>query len=246
MSLKKKVCLGCLACILIVCFTSCDFRHMSKREVEEQLEEWYGQEFTVLSSASVTDDYYDDDVWRVKVYVVSPKDNPDTSFYAYNIVEGESFGVPGFRNSLRDTYSLDIFAKAFEKQATNTDIEYTFNYFHPIKSSSAYYSSLNVSIESVTPENLNAVCTLLSQAYADTFVKTQNIPSWVTIKLTYREPTWPEDESISVTIDKYNNFYWNEETQKRELWDLDTDAEAIREYILSEASWYEEKYIQAQ
>ena len=104
---------------------------------------------------------------------------------------------------------------------------------------------LNVSIESVTPENLNAVCTLLSQAYADTFETIQDIPSWVTIKLIYREPTWPEDESISVMIDKYN-FYWNEETQKRELRELDTDAEAIREYILSEASWYEEKYIQAQ
>lgn len=35
---------------------------MSKREVEEQLKKWYGQEFTILSSVSVTDDYYYDDV----------------------------------------------------------------------------------------------------------------------------------------------------------------------------------------
>ena len=115
--IKTRICFASLICVMVLLLTSCDFHIMSNREVEEQLEEWYGQEFTVLSSASVTDDYYDDDVWRVKVYVVSPKANPDTSFYAYNIVEGESFGVPGFRNSLRDTYSLDIFAKAFETWA---------------------------------------------------------------------------------------------------------------------------------
>lgn len=93
-------------------------------------------------------------------------------------------------------------------------------------------------MEQVTPDNLNAVCTLLSQAYADTFEEVQDVPSWVMIRLTYRESTWPEDESISVMIDKYN-FYWNEETQKRELRELDTDAEAIRKYILSEVSRYE-------
>jgi len=210
---------------------------MSKWEVEEQLEKRYGQEFTVLSSASVTDDYYDD-VWRVKVYVVSPKDDPDTSFYAYNIVEGESFGVPGFRNSLTDTYSLDIFAKAFEVWAADTDVEYTFRYFYPIESSSVYYSSLYVSIEQVTPENLNTVCTLLSKAYADTFEKTQEIPFSVTIKLTYWDPAWPEDESIFVMLNKYD-FDWNEGTPQRELRELDTDAEAIREYILDKVNRHE-------
>lgn len=153
---------------------------------------------------------------------MSQKNDPDTSFYAYNIVEGESFGVPGFRNSLRDTYSLDIFAKAFETQATNTDIEYTFNYFHPIKSSSVYYSSLNVSIEPLTPKNLETVCTLLSQAYTDPFEKVQDIPSWVTIRRTYREPTWPEDKSCFIMIDTY------------ELPNLNTDAESIQKYILNE------------
>jgi len=228
----KKLGLVVLTCVLLMSLTNCDFRLMSKREVEEQLEKRYGQEFTVLSSASVTDDYYDD-VWRVKVYVVSPKDNPDTSFYVYNIVEGESFGVPGLRNSLTDTYSLDIFAKAFEAWAADTDVEYTFNYFYPIKSSSVYYSSLDVNIEQVTPENLSAVCTLLSQAYADTFEKIQDIPSWVTISLTYREPTWLEDKSCFIMIDTY------------ELLNLDTDAESIQEYILSEASRYE-THIQGQ
>lgn len=219
----KKIGLLLLACVLLMSLTNCgcDFCLMSKREVEEQLEKRYGQEFTVLSSASVTDDY-DDDVWRVKVYVVSPNDDSDISFYAYNIVEGESFGVPGFRNSLTDTYSLDIFAEAFEARAADTDVEYTFSYSYPIKSSSVYYSALNVNIEPVTPENLSAVCTLLSQAYADTFEKIQDTPSWVTVRLTYREPAWTKDQSCFIMIDSY------------ELLDLDTDAESIQEYILNE------------
>jgi len=224
LTVKPKICFVILICALAMLLTSCDFHIMSKHEVEEYLEKRYGQEFTVLSSESVTDDYYDSDVWRVKVYAVSPKDDPDTCFYAYNIVEGESFGVLGFRNSLRDTYSLDIFAKAFETQAADTDVEYTFSYFYPIKSSSDYYSSMSVNIEQVTPENLETVCKLLSHAYTDTFEKIQDIPSWVTIRLTYREPLWPEDKSCFIMIDAY------------ELRSLDTDAEAIREYILSEVS----------
>jgi len=226
---KSKICFAILICALPMLLISCDFRMMSEHEVEKSLEKRYGQEFTVLSSESVTDDYYDDDVWRVKVYAVSPKDDLAACFYAYNIVEGESFGVPGFRNSLRDTYSLDIFAKAFEAWAADTDVGYRFSYFYPIKSSSEYYLSMSVNIEQVTPENLETVCTLLSHAYTDTFEKIQDMPSWVTIRLTYREPLWPEDKSCFIMIDTY------------ELLNLDTDAEAIQEYILSEVSDYEEK-----
>ena len=158
-------------------------------------------------------------------------------FYAYNIVEGESFGVPGLRNSLTDTYSFDIFAKAFETWAADTDVEYTFSYSCPIKSSSVYYSFLRIKIEQVTPENLETVCTLLSQAYADTFETIQDIPSYMDIMLTYRDSAWPEDQSCSIWIGSY---------ELSSKLDTNTSADAIEEYILSEASWYEEKYIQAQ
>ena len=62
--IKARICFVSLICALAVLLTSCDFRLMSKREVKEYLERQYGQEFTVLSSESVTDDYYNDDVWR--------------------------------------------------------------------------------------------------------------------------------------------------------------------------------------
>ena len=127
---KTSICFASLICALALLLTSCDFRLMSKQEVEEYLERQYGQEFIVLSSESVTDDYYDD-VWRVRVYTVSPKDGPETQFFVFNTVEGERFGVLGFSNRLSDTYSLDIFSKAFETRAADTDMEYSFDYFYP-------------------------------------------------------------------------------------------------------------------
>ena len=58
--IKARICFASLICVLAILFTSCDFRLKSKREVEKYLEKQYGQEFTVLSSESVTDDYYND------------------------------------------------------------------------------------------------------------------------------------------------------------------------------------------
>ena len=220
--IKSRICFAGLICALALLFTSCDFRLMSKQEVEEYLEKRYGQDFTVLSSESVTDDYYDD-VWRVRAYTVSPKDDPETQFFVFNTVKGESFGVPGFSNGLQDTYSLDIFGKAFETRAADMDVEYSFDYFYPVKSSSVYYSDLYVNIEPVSLNNLETVCMVLSQAYTDTSEKVQVIPSGVTIVLIYREPTWPDDKSCFIRI----GYYELSAT-------VDTSAEAIKEYILNE------------
>lgn len=228
--IKARICFASLICGLALLLTSCDFRLMSRREVEEHLERQYGREFTVHWSESVTDDYYDDNVWKARVYTVSPKDDPETQFFVLNTVEGESFGVPGFRNGLRDTYSLDIFGKAFETRAADTDVEYSFDHFYPVKSSSVYYSDLYVNIGPVSSENLETVCKVLSQAYADTFEKVKDIPSGVSIMLTYREPAWPEEQSCFVRI----GFY--ELSTK-----IDTSAEAIQEYILNEAGKYQKR-----
>ena len=221
----KKIGLAVLACFMLLLLKNCDFRLMSNREVEEYLGKRYGQEFKVLSSSSVTDDYYTDDVWRVRLYVVSLKNDPETQFYVFNTVKGESFGVPGFCNGLQDTYSLDFFSKAFETRAADTDVEYSFSYFYPLKRSSVYYSDLYVNIEPVSSENLEAVSAVLSQAYADTFEIVKDIPYGVSIMLTYREPAWPEDRSCLVRIGSY------ELSAK-----IDTSAEAIEEYILNEVN----------
>ena len=227
--IKARICFASLICALALLLTSCDFRLKSEREVEKYLEKQYGQEFTVLSSESVTDDYYNDDVWRVMAYTVSPKDDPETQFFVFNTVEGGSFGVPGFRNGLQDTYSLGIFGKAFETRAADTDVEYSFDYFYPVKSSSVYYSDLYVNIEPVSSGNLETVCMVLSQAYSDTFEKTQVMPSGVSVMLTYKEPAWLEDQSCLIRID---SFY---------LSGFDTNAETIEKYILDEVSKYQKR-----
>lgn len=227
--IKTGICFASLICALVLLLTSCDFRLKSEREVEKYLEKQYGQEFTVLSSESVTDDYYNDDVWRVMAYTVSPKDDPETQFFVFNTIEGESFGVPGFRNGLQDTYSLGIFGKAFETRAADTDVQYSFDYFYPVKSSSVYYSDLYVNIEPVSSGNLETVCMVLSQVYADTFEKAQVMPSGVSVMLTYKEPAWPEDQSCLIRID---SFY---------LSGFDTNTETIEKYILDEVSKYQKR-----
>ena len=227
--IKIGICFASLICALVLLLTSCDFRLKSEREVEKYLEKQYGQEFTVLSSESVTDDYYNDNVWRVMAYTVSPKDDPETQFFVFNTVEGGSFGVPGFRNGLQDTYSLGIFGKAFETRAADTDVQYSFDYFYPVKSSSVYYSRLYVDIKPVSSENLETVCMVLSQAYSDTFEKTQVMPSGVSVMLTYKEPAWLEDQSCLIRID---SFY---------LSGFDTNTETIEKYILDEVSKYQKR-----
>ena len=227
--IKAGICFASLICALVLLLTSCGFHLMSKREVEEYLEKQYGQKFMVISSESVTDDYYEDDVWRVRAYTVSPKDDLQTQFFVFNTVEGESFGVPGLANRLSDTYSLDIFGKAFETRAADTDVEYFFDYFYPVKSSSVYYSDLYVNIEPVSSGNLETVCMVLSQAYADTFEKAQVMPSGVSVMLTYKEPAWLEDQSCLIRID---SFY---------LSGFDTNTETIEKYILDEVSKYQKR-----
>lgn len=227
--IKAGVCFASLIGILTLLLASCGFRLMSKREVEEYLEKQYGQEFTVISSESVTDDYYEDGVWKARAYTVSPKDDPQTQFFVFNTVEGESFGVPGFANRLSDTYSLDIFGRAFVTQAADTDVEYSFDYFYPVKSSSVYYSDLYVNIEPVSSGNLETVCMVLSQAYADTYEKLQVMPSGVSVMLTYREPEWPEGQPCLIRID---SFY---------LSGFDTNTETIEKYILDEVSKYQKR-----
>ena len=240
---KTRICFAGLVCALVLLLTSCDFHIMSKREVEEYLEKRYDKEFTVLSSESVTDDYYDNDVWRVKAYIVSPKDDPDTCFYAYNIVEGESFGVPGLRNSLHDTYVGDTMGAVFLKHATDTALQYQLDYTCPIKSSSEYHSNLWISFDPVFPEDLTEVCELLSRTFTDTLEKIPEAKDgWVSIRIRirYREHDWPDEKYCLIWIEPFAQYEWNKETKKSEWISIDLDADAIREYILDKVSEYKE------
>lgn len=242
--IKARICFVSLICTLAVLLTSCDFRLMSKREVKEYLERQYGKEFTVLSSESVTDDYYDDDVWRVRAYIVSLKDNPDTCFYAFNVVEGESFGIFGFRNWLIDTYASDIIGTAFLEQAADTELEYELYYTYPVKLSSEYHSYLWIKFVPVFPEDLTEVCELLSRTFTDTLEKVpeaQDKNTLTRIQIQYREPDWPDENFCLIWIEPFALYEWNEATSLYERGAMDTDAEAIREFILDEVGEYKER-----
>lgn len=224
---------------LVLLLTSCDFQLMSDREVEQTLGRNYGREFTVISSERISSDDYSSDVYRAKVYVVSPKDDPETQFFAFNTVRGESFGVPGFANGFSDTYALDIFREAFERRAADTDVEYSFDYIYPVRSSSVYYSDLHVDIDPVSSENLEAVCEVLSLAFTDTLEEVPEAREYfigATIWIRYREPEWPEKETCVIRMDPFYGIYWNAETSKYERGTMDTDAGSIRKYILHEAA----------
>lgn len=240
---KARICLAVLVCVLAVLFYFSDFRLMSKREVEKYLEEQYGQEFAVFSSESVTDGWYDDKAERVRAYIVSPKDDPDTCFYAYNMVEGESFGIWGFRNSLIDTYVSDIMGEVFLEQAADTELEYELHYTYPVKSSSQYHSCLWITFDPVFPEDLTAVCELLSRTFTDTLERVpgaQGHYTWAEIRIFYREPGWTDEEYCLIRIETFARYERNEETGLMELIPFDTAADAIREYILDEVGEYKE------
>ena len=220
----KKIGLIILACVLLLSLANCsDIRLMTDREVEERLSRRYDQEFTVVSSMSVSNaDALG--LWWAKVFVVSPKDDPEVQFFAFNAVDiAGNNSVPGISNSLKDTYSLDIFRNAFEARAASTEVEYAFDFSYPIRSTCDFYSFLAVYIDPVSSENLETVCTVLSDAYADTLEKVPEIPWQMSVKFTYREPEWPEDQSYLVVIGSY------------EVEHLDISAEGIEEYILNEA-----------
>ncbi len=247
--IKARVCFASLICALMVLLISCDFRLMSKGEVEEYLERQYGQEFSVLSSESVTDDYYDEEVWRVRAYIVSPKDNPHTCFCAFQVVEGESFGVFGFRNYLHNTYAGDIIGEVFLEQAADTELEYELDYTYPVKSSSKYHSNLQIKIGPVFPEDLTEVCELLSRTFTDTLEKVPGAEEENTstrIQIQYREPNWPDEEFCVIWMEPFALYEWNHGTSRYEKGAMDTDAASIQEYILDEAGEYKKRLEQAE
>lgn len=119
----KKTGLIIFACVLLLTLANCgDIRLLTNREVEERLSRRYGQEFTVVSSMNVSNaDALG--LWWAKAFVVSPKDDPEVQFFAFNAVDMVSNNsVPGISNSLKDTYSLDIFRNAFEARAASTEV----------------------------------------------------------------------------------------------------------------------------
>lgn len=164
----KTICItGAMAALAMLVLTSCGLLQplMSNKEMEKRLQELYGEEFVVVSSKS----FPTNDAFRAKVYVVSPKDEPDFTFYAFNFIEGETGGVPGVKRSLIETYAEKKIQTKFDEYAAAAGIEYTSEYFIRLsnkkvasENSADYYTNV-VNTFTVTPETLDEISYKLSE-----------------------------------------------------------------------------------
>ena len=65
-------------------FASLRLLTMSDQEVESQLEDRYGEPFTVLFSEPIGGDEQVEGIWTARVYTVVPERNPKEIFFAYS------------------------------------------------------------------------------------------------------------------------------------------------------------------
>ena len=224
---------------LALALTGCgDGRLRSSREVAERLERKYGERFTVTSAKGVAD--HPDDIWWARQYTAVSEEHPEREFFVFDIVTGESGGILGFVNGLRDTYALDVFFEAFQQYAGEAGVEYEFDYDRePYQVSAEYYSGLGIVIEPVGPDALGAVCQVLADACRDTL---EAIPGAagesveVRVLLRYREEAWGEGEYCAFRVSLFSAVNFDYEVE--EEWFV--SAEALEESVLAEVRrWLE-------
>lgn len=152
-------------------------------------------------------------------------------FCVFNTVEGESFGVPGVRNYLHDTYVGDIMKTVFLERVADSRQEYTLKYNHPVKSLSKYHSYLWISFDHVYPEDLDEISTLLSATFTEVIEKIPGVKeksSSTHFRLFYRERDWPDDKYCLIDISPFTEYKWNKDLGVNELIQFNADADAIR------------------
>lgn len=174
------VLIGLILVISAVC-VSCAPSLMSNREVENYLQELYGIPFEVIDAQRISDEHLQEGVWAAKVYEVIPQDDPDSPFWAYSIISGETGGVPGFQEGFRDTYALkqmeEILRDALERAGISVKFKYETS---PCKDmDEKYFSGLLILID-VSPDNLRLACETVSSALQEVLDETA---------LTYTSPT---------------------------------------------------------
>lgn len=210
-------------------FASLRLLTMSDQEVESQLEDRYGEPFTVLFSEPIGGDEQVEGIWTARVYTVVPERNPKEIFFAYSTVEGENFGVPGFRKGLSDTYQLDRLKALLEEAAEKSGLTLSFTYFRaPFQETEEhYYSAIRAEMD-ITPQTLNAYCEALSTAIQTFVDETGLTPDEDSVSaaflLQYRETGWPDDFLCSIRLD------WNDPLSGP----LNYRVESIRNTLLHE------------
>ena len=231
--------IGLILVISAVC-VSCAPSLKSNREVETHLQELYGIPFEVIDAQRISDEHLQEGVWAAKVYEVIPQDDPDSPFWAYSIISGETGGVPGFQEGFRDTYALkqmeEILRDALERAGISVKFKYETS---PCKDmDEKYFSGLLILID-VSPDNLRLACETVSSALQevlDETALTYTSPTTAHISFYYREDGWGKSE-FALAI--FSLFYWrNWDEEDGYTWGpLDFSSEALEKTILHEAGY---------
>ena len=217
---------------------SCGALLDSDREVERHLQELYGIPFEVIDAQRISDEHLQEGVWAAKVYEVIPQDDPDSPFWAYSIISGETGGVPGFQEGFRNTYALkqmeEILGDALETVGISVEFKYETS---PCKDmDEKYFSGLRILID-VGPDNLHLVCETVSTALQEVLDKTaltnKNKTS-ATIFFSYREESWEEDEFALAILSPFYWMSWDDEEEEYFWGPLDFSAETLEKTILHE------------
>ena len=212
------------ALVLVMALAGCgDGRLLSRREVAERLERKYGEAFAITPSEGVA-----------RQYTAVSRERPEREFFVFDIVTGESGGVFGFVNGLRDTYALDVFFEAFRQYAEEAGVEYGVNYDRtPYRVSEEYYSGIEIVIELVGPDALGTVCQVLADACGDTL---EAIPGAagksveVRVLLRYREEAWEEGAYCAFRVSLFSAMNFDYEVEMERF----VSAEALEESVLAE------------
>ena len=229
-----------LGIVILAVLTSCVPSLKSYREVENHLQELYGIPFEVIDAQRISDEHLQEGVWAAKVYEVIPQDDPDSPFWAYSIISGETGGVPGFQSGMLNTYGLDqierILTDALEMAGFNVSVAYG---TYPCKDmDEKYFSSLRMLID-VDQENLHLACETVSlalQEVIDETVLTGESITHALVSFRYREESWEADQHCTVD---FSLFYWrNWSEEEGYFWGaLDFSAEALEKTILHEVGF---------
>lgn len=221
------------------------FGPSSRFRMERHLKELYGEEFFILFSEKVPGDEIEGPAWSACAFTATPRSDPDFRFYAFSILATDGFWpVPS--RYFTDNYEEHRMLRIWEEEAASAGVQYQITYDrYPYRSTEeAYYSGICVHI-SLTPENTDEICELMSKSMERMLAETSAENGRMTcfdFFLRYREEDWPADEECAVTIMLFNNLYHGENGS--EWREVDTDAAAIREYILKEAQDYEERIME--
>lgn len=195
--------------LVMFIFASCAPLLKSNGEVENHLQELYGIPYEVIDAQRISDGHWQEGVWAAKVYEVIPQDDPDSPFWAYSMISGETGGVPGFQEGFRDTYALKqmegILRDALETSGISVEFKYETS---PCKDmDEKYFSGLRILID-VGPDNLRLACeTVFSalQEVLDETALTCASPTTAHISFYYREESWEKSE-FALSI--FSLFYW--------------------------------------